>query len=62
MYPVSQEFIEKIRANKRQVFGRVAIDYTDPTIDQSVQVETNENANISYPAQVADNVRAPAGK
>lgn len=62
MYPVSEKFIEQIRANKRRVFGKVAIDYTDPSIDQSVEVIANENANISYPAQVADNVRAPAGK
>lgn len=62
MYPVSQEFIEKVRANTRKIYGRIAIDYTDPSIDQSVEVETNENANISYPNQVIDNVKDPAAK
>jgi len=62
MYPVSQEFLEKIRANKRQVFAKVTIDYTDPFLDQSISILTNENANISYPNQTADNVQVPIGK
>ena len=62
MYPVSQKFINEIRAIERKIYGRITIDYTDPTIDQSIQVEANENANISYPHQVADNIKEPAAK
>ncbi len=54
MYAVSQAFLDAIRAQKRQVVARVAIDYTDPSIDQSINVETNEQARISWPAQTAD--------
>ena len=62
MYPVSQKFINEIRAIERKIYGRITIDYTDPTIDQSVQIEANENANISHPYQVADNIKEPAAK
>ena len=56
MYPVTQDFIDKMKADRRQVFARVEIDYTDPFIDQSIQVEANEQANVSYPQQTADSV------
>mgnify|MGYP001308209421 FL=1 len=45
-----------MKADRRQVFARVEIDYTDPFIDQSLEVETNEQANVSYPQQTADSV------
>ncbi len=56
MYPVTQDFIDKMKADRRQVLARVAIDYTDPFLDQSIQIEANEQANISYPQQTADSV------
>ena len=56
MYPVPQDFIDKMKADRRQVLARVVIDYTDPFIDQSIQIEANEQANISYPQQTADSV------
>jgi len=56
MYPVTSDFLEKMRADRRQVFARVEIDYTDPFIDQSLEVEANEQANVSYPQQTADSV------
>jgi len=56
MYPVSQEFNDKMRADRRQVLARVEIDYTDPFLDQSIVIETSENANVSYPQQTADSV------
>lgn len=56
MYPVTSDFLEKMRADRRQVFARVEIDYTDPFIDQSIQIEANEQANVSYPQQTADSV------
>ena len=62
MYPVSQKFINEIRAIERKIYGRITIDYTNPIIDQSIQVEANENANISHPHQVADNIKEPAAK
>jgi len=54
MYQVSQEFMDTMRAQKRQVLARVIIDYTDPLIDQSIEVTTSEQARISWPAQTAD--------
>ena len=62
MYPVSQEFNDKMRADRRQVLARVAIDYTDPFLDQSIEIETSENANISYPQQTADSVQEATHK
>ena len=62
MYAVSAEFKEKIKARTRQIYGKVQIDYTDPFLDQSITVTANEEANISYPAQTADNAVKPIGK
>jgi len=62
MYPVSKEFMEKIRSNRRRVFAKIVIDYTSPFIDQSVEVTASENANFSYPSQTADGVSEPFDK
>ena len=56
MYPVTQDFLDKMKSDRRQVFARVEIDYTDPFIDQSIRIEANEQANISHPQQTADSV------
>jgi len=57
MFPVSKEFKNKILQPIRQVYGKVQIDYTDPFIDQSIDIQTSENANVSYPKQVADGIQ-----
>jgi len=62
MYPVSAEFNQKMKAPLRRIYAKVQIDYTDPFLDQSIQVQANENANVSYPSQTADNIREPIGK
>ena len=56
MYPVTTDFLEKMKADRRQVFARVEIDYTDPFMDQSIEIEASEQANVSYPQQTADSV------
>jgi hypothetical protein len=56
VYPVTPEFIEKMKADRRHVVARVEIDYTDPFMDQSLTIEANEQANVSYPQQTADSV------
>ncbi len=56
MYPVTEDFIQKMKADRRQVLARVEIDYTDPFIDQSLTIEANEQANVSYPQQTADSM------
>ena len=56
MYPVSQEFLDKMKADRRHVIARALIDYTDPFIDQSIEIEASEQANVSYPQQTADSV------
>ncbi len=62
MYPVTTDFIDKMKANRRQVLARVEIDYTDPFMDQSISVEANETANASFPSQTADSVAEPFAK
>lgn len=62
MYAVSTEFQENIKAQTRQIYGKIQIDYTDPFLDQSINITGNENANISYPKQTADNAAKPIGK
>jgi len=61
-YPVSPEFNEKMQALERRVLAKAVIDYTDPFLDQSIQVAANEEANASYPAQVADSLAEPFAK
>ncbi len=62
MYPVTQDFLDKVRAPERRIYGIIAIDYTDPFLDQSITVIASEEANISYPAQTADAVIEPLAK
>lgn len=56
MYPVTQAFLAAVSASERQVLGRVVIDYTSPSLDQSLGVSASEQANVSYPVQTADSV------
>ena len=56
MYPVTPEFIDKMKADRRRVLARVEVDYTDPFLDQSIEIEASEQANVSYPQQTADSV------
>ena len=62
MYPVTQGFLDKMKADRRRVLARVEIDYTDPFIDQSLTIEVNEKANVSYPQQTADSIDIPTHK
>ena len=62
MYPVTQGFLDKMKADRRQVFARVEIDYTDPFMDQSIEIEASEQANVSYPEQTADSVQEATHK
>ena len=56
MYQVSQDFKDKMKAQTRKIYGKVQIDYTDPFLDQSIQMQVSESANVSYPMQTADSV------
>ncbi|WP_352420726.1 hypothetical protein [Proteiniborus sp.] len=62
MYPVTQEFNQKILQKVRQVYGKVQVDYTDPFLDQSIATEANELANISHPQQTTDGIQEPPVK
>lgn len=62
MYTVSREFEDKIRTDERPIYGRVQIDYTDPFLDQSINITASEQANTSYPKQTADNINEPLAK
>ena len=62
MYAVTQDFMERMRADKRRVDAKITIDYTNPLIDQSIAVSASEQANVSYPQQTADAVLFPTHK
>lgn len=62
MYATSQVFIDKMRAPIRDVYAKVQIDYSDPELDQSIDVFVSEGANITYPDQIADGVEDTAGR
>ncbi|OCL26315.1 hypothetical protein U472_09915 [Orenia metallireducens] len=54
MLPVSPDFLEAIKAGTRNFKARIEVTWTDPYLDQSIQVFANEEANISWVKQVAD--------
>lgn len=54
MYPVTQDFLDKMKADRRHIVARAVIDYTDPFVDQNIDIAANEQANVSYPQQTAD--------
>jgi hypothetical protein len=62
VYPVTQDFHNKMAARTRKVDVKVVIDYTDIDIDQSIDVHANEVANVSYPSQTADGLSEPFAK
>jgi len=62
MLGMSEEFQAAIRGASRAVFARVTIDYTDTFLDLSISISVNENANVSYPDQVADGTKDPRYK
>lgn len=58
MLEVTRAYNEFMKAQERRVVARVTIDYTDPFIDQSIQVAVSEQAAVSWPAQTADALEA----
>lgn len=62
MLTVPAGYQDAIKADGRQIFGRVIIDYTDPFIDQSITVTANEKGNASFPGQTANSIQEPAYK
>ena len=55
MLPVSTDYPGAIKKKrKRPIRTRLEITWTDPYIDQSIQVTTNGDARISWPKQTAD--------
>lgn len=62
MYNVTQAFLSEIISSPRQVYGKVQIDYTDPFIDQSINITCNEQANVSFTQQTADGITNVFGK
>jgi len=56
VYPVSQAFLDAIKAAERQVIAKVTIDYTNPFLDESITVSVSEQAAVSWPQQTADAV------
>ncbi|HHX29496.1 MAG TPA: hypothetical protein GX716_10895 [Firmicutes bacterium] len=61
-YPVTPDFNQKMQALERRVLAKAVIDYTDPFLDQSIEAVVSEEANVSYPVQVADSIAEPFAK
>jgi len=62
MIETSQVFQDAMRAPIRDIFAKIQIDYSDPELEQSIEVFVNEMANVNYPNQVADGVENTIGK
>lgn len=62
MYPVTNDFNNKMKADRRRIKGKIQVDFTDPFLDQSIDVEVNEENNISKPEQTANAVSEPERK
>lgn len=62
MLPVSQDYQQAVTADVRDFRARIEITWTDPTIDQSIQVTTNSRANISWLKHTADSREDPSFK
>lgn len=60
MIATSAAYKEAVLAPNRQVLCRIIADFTDPTQDESVTITASEEANVSWRAQVADNLTTPA--
>src|SRR5690554_6310194 len=63
MLPVSTDYLPAIKKRRsRQIRSRVEITWTDPQLDQSIQVTSNDQANISWLDHVADGREEPSYK
>ncbi|GGF88548.1 hypothetical protein [Paenibacillus abyssi] len=51
-----------MREDVRQVFGKVEITYSDPFIDTSLAVASNQAARLTYPTQLINEIDAPSYK
>ncbi|NMB44302.1 MAG: hypothetical protein GX995_09265 [Clostridiales bacterium] len=63
MLQTSQKFQDDMRRlYDRRVFARIQIDYSDPEIDQGIEVKPTENNYTSYPMQIVDGKATPSFK
>ena len=62
MLPVSSEYHQSLTKDDRQTRTKIEITWTDPYIDQSIQVTTNSEARFSWVNQTADSITEPAFK
>jgi hypothetical protein len=56
MLPVSQSFIDTIKSDILHVRTKLEITWTDPYMDQSIDMSANEHARISWPKHAADGI------
>jgi hypothetical protein len=50
VYPVTTDFLDKMKADRRRVVARVEIDYTDPFMDQSLDNRSQRTGKRQLPA------------
>ena len=62
MLPVTAEFQTAVKATVRRWRPRLAITWTDPTIDPTIDADATDKNYTSYPEQVADTLILPTYK
>lgn len=62
MIETSAKFKDDMKASTRKIHARVQIDYSDPEIDQGIDITTNDSNHTSYPFQIANGKDIPTFK
>lgn len=62
MIETSQVFQDEMRNMTRKIYGKIQIDYTDPEIDQGIEVTSTDNNYTSYPIHIVDGKSEPSFK
>jgi len=64
MLPISADYIEtiKAKAGARKIKTKIEVTWTDPYLDQSINIAVNEEAKISWNRQVADSIESVSYK
>lgn len=62
MIKTSQVFQDEMRNVTRKIYGKIQIEYSDPEIDQGIEVISTDNNYTSYPIHIVDGKSEPSFK
>lgn len=62
MIETSQVFQDEMRNMTRKIYGKIQIEYSDPEIDQGIEVTPTDNNYTSYPIHIVDGKSEPSFK